>query len=240
VIAVTFDLRGTLVSDVPCEELALATLVARLCAERGLEAIAEARIAAARAPLAHDLATENMRLETAGTRALEKLLPGHMSAGDGSAFRDLAIEVATRETTALPGATELLERLADLAIPVAILSNGRFALEAARASAIGAPGPVLVPPRGAWKPSPKAFAMLPDLFRLTPDRIWHVSGDAENDIAGARAAGLNAVWLAGHDAPYPPDIPQPTHRIARLSEIIDIIAGPYTASALALRRLLIT
>jgi len=239
VIAVTFDLRGTLARDVPCEEIALATLVARFSAERGLEAVAQARVAAAQTALAHDLATE-MRLETAGARALEMLIPGHTIAGDGAAFRNLAKDVAARETTALPGATEVLERLADLAIPVAILCNGRFAIEAARACAIGFPGPVLVPPRGAWKPSPRAFAMLPDLFRLTPDRIWHVSANAESDIAGARSAGLNAIWLAGHDAPYPHDSALPTHRITRLSEILGIIAGPYTAGALALRRLLIT
>jgi len=82
--------------------------------------------------------------------------------------------------------------------------------------------------------------MLPELFRLTPERIWHVGCDPVADIAGARAAGLNAVWVAPDDAHYPSGLLQPTERIARVADVIGIIAGPYTASALALRRLMLS
>lgn len=239
-IAVSLALRGTLVRDAPCEERALGALVAHLCAERGLEVVTPTRVAAAYAIVADDLAAGRVSLQTAGIRALESLFPGRTEAGDGSSFRSLAVQAIERDTTALPDARDLLQRLAELAVPVAILSNGWFALESARAAAIGFAGPVLVPPVASWKPSPNAFAMLPELFRLTPERIWHVGCDPIADIAGARAAGLNAVWVAPDDAGYPSDLPLPTERIARLPDVIGIIAGPYTASALALRRLMLS
>jgi len=240
VIAVSFDLRGTLVRDEPCEERALIALGERIAVDRGCDAAAPARVTAAYARVSADLAAGRVSLEAAGLRALESLYPGRIERADGPAFRQLVAEAARRDTTALPDARALLARLAELAVPVAILCNGWFAPEAARAAAIGFAGPVLVPPVGSWKPSPKAFAMLPELFRVTPERIWHVGRDPLADIAGARGAGMNAVWIAAAGERYPAGVLEPTETIARLGDLLGIIAGPYTASALALRRLLIS
>lgn len=60
---------------------------------------------------------------------------------------------------------------------------------------------------GIRKPHPALFRLAAGKFDLPPDRIWFVGDSLECDIAGARNAGMTAVWYNLHNlpAPTPPD-----------------------------------
>jgi putative hydrolase of the HAD superfamily len=48
---------------------------------------------------------------------------------------------------------------------------------------------------GVAKPSAEIFAVALDALSVPPARAWHVGDNLSTDVAGARAAGLTAVWL---------------------------------------------
>ena len=71
---------------------------------------------------------------------------------------------------------------------------------------------------GADKPSPEFFRRLADRAGVRPEECVHVGDRADNDLAGAAAAGMTVVhlrrgpWALLH----PPD---DGHRIASLAEL---------------------
>jgi len=54
---------------------------------------------------------------------------------------------------------------------------------------------------------------------LAPERAVMVGDSLENDIAGAQAAGLRAIWLAPRRAKAAPGAPVPDARIRKLAEL---------------------
>jgi putative hydrolase of the HAD superfamily len=70
------------------------------------------------------------------------------------------------------------------------------------------------------KPHPRAFTPLVEALQLPPAEIAYVGDTPFNDVEGALAAGLHAVWLdRWHDAWTPP--PGVT-RIHSLSELLTL------------------
>jgi putative hydrolase of the HAD superfamily len=61
---------------------------------------------------------------------------------------------------------------------------------------------------GVSKPDPRIFEIALERLEATADRAVMVGDSWANDILGARAAGIRAVWFnpAGDDAPEP-DVP---------------------------------
>jgi hypothetical protein len=76
--------------------------------------------------------------------------------------------------------------------------------------------------------------MLVSTLGLPADAIYYVSADPV-DIAAARASGLTTVYLDDAGRTLPSGADAPTHRIASLSALLPILAGPYTRGVLALR-----
>ncbi len=60
---------------------------------------------------------------------------------------------------------------------------------------------------GARKPSPLIFARALELAGVGPEKCVHVGDNIEEDIAGARAAGIAAVLIRRGDAPAPAGVP---------------------------------
>lgn len=54
---------------------------------------------------------------------------------------------------------------------------------------------------GAAKPAPAAFRRAAELLDLPPERIVHIGDEPELDVAGARAAGMQAVLLRRYGDP---------------------------------------
>jgi putative hydrolase of the HAD superfamily len=56
---------------------------------------------------------------------------------------------------------------------------------------------------GASKPDPAIFARGLETAGVGPDEALHVGDDLETDVAGARAAGIRAVWVCREDEVSP-------------------------------------
>jgi putative hydrolase of the HAD superfamily len=76
---------------------------------------------------------------------------------------------------------------------------------------------------GATKPNPALFRFALDRLGLRPEGVWHVGDSLESDVAGAKAAGLTAVWLNRGGVARGPDDPLPDHEIASLTELLPLI-----------------
>lgn len=72
---------------------------------------------------------------------------------------------------------------------------------------------------GVAKPDAAVFRMAAEKLGLEPDAVWHIGDNLGTDVAGARAAGVTAVWLnrLGHVPPN--DDVRPDHEIRSLSEL---------------------
>ncbi len=68
---------------------------------------------------------------------------------------------------------------------------------------------------GARKPSPAIFEQALRLAGATPEQAVHVGDSLEEDIAGARAAGVRPVLISRHGGPSPPGI----QAVASLAEL---------------------
>ena len=82
---------------------------------------------------------------------------------------------------------------------------------------------------GAAKPAPQIFHSACDRLGLPPDAVLHVGDDPEQDVAGARAAGLRCAWLNRSQAtwqhPQSPDLIVPDLIVRDLGELADVLAA---------------
>ncbi len=93
-------------------------------------------------------------------------------------------------------------------LPVCIASNvDRADLEAVLAfHGLSFPAVVTSEDAGAYKPSPLIFQRALALLGLRADEAWHVGDSLHADVAGARAAGIAAVWVNRRARPVPDDM----------------------------------
>ena len=141
-------------------------------------------------------------------------------------FRTMALAMVEEFVVPLPGAKATFERLRELGVAAAVLSNGWNPLQVLKARRAGFDGPVIASAEiGAQKPDPRAFAALIAVLGTQPERTWYVGDDPRADVAGARAAGLHAVWLDAEATPFPPGVPAPARVIVALNEVTEIVAS---------------
>src|ERR1700688_152975 len=216
-IAVGLDFDHTLGVDNKLERVVGVDIAEGLAQTRGVpfdrdaagkifdEALAATRLAA----LPIEPAVEGALLRAAG--------PGPENEDQVGRFRDQVIERAPEFVQALPGAKEMLAALDALGVRYAILTNGWSPFQEEKARLIGFRAPVYVSERiGARKADRGSFAFLARQFDLPLEAIWYLGNDAIVDCAGAREAGLTAVWYDWEDRPYPADIPPPSFVIHAL------------------------
>lgn len=75
------------------------------------------------------------------------------------------------------------------------------------------------------KPSPEPFAIALEILATEPARVWHVGDSVSDDVAGAKAAGLTAVWLNRSERTLEPDRPEPDFEVANLLEVAHLSAS---------------
>jgi putative hydrolase of the HAD superfamily len=154
-------------------------------------------------------------------------------------FGAAAVSLVERHFAPYDDVAETLSHLRELQIPCAILSDGWSGVDRRKAEAVRFHGRILFGedlPGGTGR-SVSAFAALAAAMGLPADRLWFVGADPRRDIAPARAAGLCTVWLNRSAESYPRDVAPPDHTIARLQQFLDLLSGPYTQWALALREI---
>ena len=104
----------------------------------------------------------------------------------------------------MPGATALLDRLAAAGVPVGIVSNGKESSRRGLVQHLGFDRRIrmLVSSEraGARKPDVRIFELAARELGVPADRCWFIGDHPVNDIAGARDAGMRAVWLEGFHA----------------------------------------
>jgi FMN phosphatase YigB (HAD superfamily) len=67
------------------------------------------------------------------------------------------------------------------------------------------------------KPSPILFKRALDIFGVNPARALYVGDNPLRDIAGAKAAGMAAVWIENKTKPFTSEIPEPDLVISDLT-----------------------
>lgn len=75
---------------------------------------------------------------------------------------------------------------------------------------------------GIEKPDPRIFALALAEMACRASEVWFVGDHPLNDVSGAAAAGLRAIWLTGVH-PWPQDQPAPRYQISGLSEILEMV-----------------
>ncbi|MDA0748071.1 MAG: HAD family hydrolase [bacterium] len=74
-----------------------------------------------------------------------------------------------------------------------------------------------------YKPSPGIFYEALEKFGHSPEETLYVGDSQEDDIVGARNAGLRIAWLNRKNKPRKPDIPKPDYEISSLRELLGIV-----------------
>jgi putative hydrolase of the HAD superfamily len=72
---------------------------------------------------------------------------------------------------------------------------------------------------GFAKPAPEVFAATLKELGVAPDHACHVGDSLRTDVAGAKAAGLTAIWLNRLELPAETSGPSPDHEILSLADL---------------------
>jgi putative hydrolase of the HAD superfamily len=151
-------------------------------------------------------------------------------AADRDRDRDLGREIARAfaaerdhgNVRPLPGAPEAVERLA-ADHRVAVVTNGAPGMQRAKLDALDFADRFETVVHAGYevpaKPDPEPFHAALDRLDGHPERAVHVGNSLSSDVAGARAAGLRAVWLRAADAD--PGDHRPHHTVDRMDALVD-------------------
>jgi putative hydrolase of the HAD superfamily len=129
------------------------------------------------------------------------------------------------ELECFPEAHDTLDRLKDLGVRLALITNGaaepqrakvvRFALEH-RFDHIQIEGE-----HGFGKPEERAYTHAMETLGVTARETWMVGDNLEWEVAAPQRLGIHAIWHDGYGVGLPPDCPvRPDRIIRRLSELL--------------------
>jgi putative hydrolase of the HAD superfamily len=109
------------------------------------------------------------------------------------------------ECIAFPSLHTMLQHFHSRGVKLGIITNGREAIQRPKVRALGIEAyfdAILVSEsEGIKKPDARIFHRALECLGVPPVQALYVGDHPENDIAGARAAGLKAVWK--HDEYWP-------------------------------------
>jgi len=138
-----------------------------------------------------------------------------------------------------PGALRVVRELEALGVPLAILAPGPADVAQRTAELVWFAGPAVVGEHPDGVPAPAAFAALCAHFALPAECVWYVTGRADADARAACSAGLQGVFIdPAADAPEPDA--RGLRRVAAIGDVLELLRGPYTRSALNMRYLMRT
>jgi len=142
------------------------------------------------------------------------------------AIADRFNEVQEAELRMFPGAHETLDRLKELGVKLALVTNGagapqrakvvRFALEH-RFDHIQIEGE-----HGFGKPEEQAYRHAMQALGVGPEETWMVGDNLEWEVVAPQRLGIYAIWYDGYGAGLPPNSPIRPDRIIRsLPELLE-------------------
>jgi putative hydrolase of the HAD superfamily len=72
------------------------------------------------------------------------------------------------------------------------------------------------------KPDPRIFAQALTEIGCVASQTWFVGDHPHNDVLGATASGMRAIWLTGFH-PWPTEHPEPPWHIHSLCELVEMV-----------------
>jgi putative hydrolase of the HAD superfamily len=124
------------------------------------------------------------------------------------------------------GLAETLSALHTQGIRLGIVTNGEVQFQAPKITqlAIGRYLSTVVISEAVQvqKPDPRIFAHALAEIGCRAADTWFVGDDPVNDVLGAAAVGLRAIWLSG-GRPWPTDRPASQWQIAALGELVALV-----------------
>lgn len=158
---------------------------------------------------------------------------GKAIASCGLQHENLAIEAAdlySKERRAtyksFPEAYDVLSNLRQK-FNLGIISNGPISVQREKLQTIGLDHffdvIVVSGEIGIGKPDPGIFLKALELMRVAANETLYVGDSLSSDIAGARNAGLYAIWLNRKKADKPPNEVNPDAEINTLCELLSIL-----------------
>ncbi|ELY54371.1 HAD-superfamily hydrolase [Natronococcus amylolyticus DSM 10524] len=146
---------------------------------------------------------------------------GHDRADGIAVAREFREERDQRNVEALPGAAATLEALAD-EYALGLITNGLSAMQRQKLEATGLDRAfettVFAGEDTAPKPDPEPFSVALDELGSSPERAVYVGNSLSSDVAGARAAGLDSVWVPRGTKTTNPE-PRPSYVLESLAEL---------------------
>jgi putative hydrolase of the HAD superfamily len=152
---------------------------------------------------------------------------GHLvpSEAIGDALADAYSALHDQELSLFPDAHDTLDRLKDLGVKLALITNGaaeqqrakvvRFALEH-RFDHIQIEGE-----HGFGKPEERAYTHAMEVIGVGPHETGMVGDNLVWEIVAPQRLGIHAIWHDGYGMGLPPDSPiRPDRIIRRLSELL--------------------
>jgi len=148
--------------------------------------------------------------------------------GDPARTAAAYVGALSRQAHLLPGAAEAVRSLSAM-FRLGLVTNGLSLVQRGRLARSGLAGffsaVVISEEIGAAKPDPRFFEIAARSLGLAPAELLCVGDNPVADVAGARAAGIDAWWFAPNGAPWPG--PGESPRIVRdLAEILPALHGP--------------
>ncbi|HUN49882.1 MAG TPA: HAD family hydrolase [Candidatus Sulfotelmatobacter sp.] len=218
--AILFDLDDTILCAYGPPGVAWTRITEEFAAALG--SLPPARVAAAigahgaafwRDPAQHKY--WRFRLEEARRRVVEGAFAalaaeGHAvpDAGVAAAMADRFSKLREAEMHCFPGAVETIDRLKDIGVKLALVTNGaaepqrakvtRFALEH-RFDHIQIEGE-----HGFGKPEEQAYRHAMGALGVGPKDTWMVGDHLEWEVAAPQRLGIYAIWLDAYDVGLPP------------------------------------
>jgi len=133
----------------------------------------------------------------------------------------------------MPGAKEVLRRIQQTQLKVAILTNGISALQWKKITRSGLQNHfhtiVVSGDYGRGKPDPSIFFHTLKKLGFTPEKCLMVGNNPRSDILGAQRAGLRTCWLQLDGVTYPKEQLAPDYTIVNLQELLtlkEVFLGP--------------
>lgn len=126
-------------------------------------------------------------------------------------------------------ATLLTIRACNPASRLGIVTNGPADIQREKVALLGLPPlvdtVVISGETGVAKPDPAIFALALDRLAGVPGDAIYLGDAPAVDIAGAKAAGIRAVWMNRDGVSFPAGIPRPDAEVGSLAAFADLMAA---------------
>ena len=233
---ILFDMDGTLIATYQRPDLAWQSVLSEFAGrvpETDTDALAGTINESGRALWRRIEATpgdhKELRYDIAGTRRII-VETGLQEAGIDDPV--LADDIATRfnayrseQLTVFPGALETVERLRQLGVRLALVTNGGIKDQSAKIERFGLAQQfdhvVISEQFGTDKPHPSIYQHVLEVFDCAPSEAWMVGDNLHFDVGAPQRLGIHGIW---HDPdedglPHDTDV-QPDRVINAIPELL--------------------